>query len=195
MIHLFLSPDEMEAKRYSSREEMLNAIAEETQDLRDFLKSIDNKERNIKPHWFMSADDKHLIDAGYGSWEENGEFRTTRIFNSQGVTLIEVNLFSLLNSIHFSIRQKLLNGKYLRESRKTLKILREWESSTKLTAPCCAIMQNRKLPQILDGHHRISAAIALGESTIPIIIPEAQLDRFRYATSLERKVLIKTNLI
>jgi len=185
----------MESEKYLSREEKQIAAAKETQELIDFIRGIDNKERIIEPHWIMSAEDKHLIDAGYNSWAENGDFRTSKIFNLKGVTLIEVNLFSLINSIHSSVRRKLLNGKYLKESKKTLKILGEWKENIKLTAPLCAIMQSRSQPQILDGHHRISAAIALGAGTIPIIIPESQLDRFKYATSLERKLLIKTNLL
>jgi hypothetical protein len=149
----------------------------EEDELKVILHAHDTGMTSIMPQWVQNTTEADFL-AGecnwLNEWKSDTDFRyRTWKFLNEGLLLAEIETTKLLSALYANYRPRLNASEFVK-----LKILKEWIKGKKLTAPCCAILQNRRKVEVCAGNHRLNTALRLGVTHIPVLIPKAQLSQF-----------------
>ena len=155
-------------------------MQEETARLQAMLHKIDAGEMTIVPKWVCDTTEADLLAGGVGlidDYRTDAQTRQGWCFLSEGLILATVEFSCLLPAFNFEYRQELAEEEFI--NHQALKIMEEWNSGVKLTAPFCALTVDQDEVQVFVGNHRTNTALRVGAATIPLLIPKAQLLGFK----------------
>ncbi|RPD43767.1 hypothetical protein DNI29_23190 [Hymenobacter sediminis] len=155
----------------------------EKEQLEELLKKVDAGEVTIVPHWVYETTEQSLLDGGVGwlhYWQTDAQYQEEYPFLRGGVVLIEVLFANLLSALPDWYREYITNFLYVyQDYGQSYTILTEWREGVQLTAPACMNLFDEDEVRVLVGNHRLNTAYRLGISHVPLLIPKAQLPKFR----------------